>query len=144
MITSFQGEHRWLSNFHPCTVTWDGPYPSVEHAYQAAKSLVKAERDRVRACPTPADAKRAGRTLTIRPDWDAVKLRVMAHLLRQKFAPGSALAARLLATGDAELVEGNGWGDTYWGVCDGVGQNHLGLMLMQIRDELRTPQEIHP
>lgn len=137
-ITEFRGEDRFLSNFFPCPLRLGGRlYPTAEHAFQAAKTLIPEERERVAACRTPGDAKRLGRRLTLRPGWDALRFEVMEALLRQKFRPGSALARRLLATGEAELVEGNSWGDRLWGVCGGVGENRLGRLLMQIRAELR-------
>lgn len=110
-------------------------YPTVEHAYQAAKTIDDEERARVAATPSPGRAKRLGKSLTLRPDWDAVRLGIMRDLLRQKFNHPE-YQRMLLATGDAELVEGNVWGDTFWGICDGVGENYLGRLLMQVREEL--------
>lgn len=137
-ITSFSGPFRFLSNFHPSEVTLDGDrYPSVEHAYQAAKSFGSAHRALIRNGCNSAQAKRLGRTVVLRSDWEEVKVGVMLDLLRQKFAPGTALGQQLDATGDRELVEGNWWGDTFWGVCRGVGQNQLGKLLMQVRAEGR-------
>lgn len=137
-IGSFSGEYRYLSNFWPAEVTFEGHrYPSVEHAYQAAKSLDAAARSRIAALPTPSEAKRAGRALTYRSDWDRVKLDVMEQCVRDKFKNNADLGAKLLATGEAELVEGNDWGDEFWGVCEGRGANHLGKILMKIRAELR-------
>ena len=137
MIDDFRGEYRWLSNFHLCTVTYDGVvYPSIENAYQAAKF----EDDDFRAQfvnITPAEAKKLGRSPGMVANWDGIKLSVMESLLRKKFAPGTELAQKLVDTGDEELVEGNWWNDTFWGVCRGVGQNHLGKLLMKIRGELR-------
>lgn len=136
-ITSFHGEHRFLSNFWPAGVVLDGElYPSVEHAYVAAKTLDTAERAKVRAVEKPGDVKRLGRKLQLRPDWDAVKLGVMADLVAQKFQHPE-LREKLLATGDTTLVEGNTWGDTFWGVCRGKGANHLGKILMATREQLR-------
>ena len=138
-ITDFRGRYRWLSNFHPCMVTLDGEtYPSVEHAYVAAKTLDPEIRAVVRNLEKPSDAKKYGRTIVLRPDWEDVKLEVMTDLLYQKFAPHTALCFLLLSTGDAELVEGNVWNDTFWGICRGVGENHLGRILMEIRAELET------
>lgn len=136
MISSFTGHYRWLSNFHPCQVKWGLVFPSVEHAYQAAK-CVRHEGRRKFLGKSAAQAKRIGRTVQQRPDWEMVKLRVMEYLLRQKFAAGTQLAACLVATDDQELIEGNTWGDRYWGVCNGQGQNHLGKLLMQIRRGLQ-------
>jgi predicted NAD-dependent protein-ADP-ribosyltransferase YbiA (DUF1768 family) len=85
---------------------------------------------------TPSQAKWEGRKIPIRKDWEDVKLDVMESLLRVKFAD-LELKQLLLATGTAKLIEGNFWGDTYWGVCAGIGRNNLGKLLMKIRDELR-------
>lgn len=135
-IIEFQGAYRWLSNFVSLPVWYDGlRYPTVEHAYQAAKTDIDEERQHIRNCRTPGDAKRAGRTVTISSGWDAIKLLVMGGLLQQKFRvePYKGL---LLATGDASIVHGNNWGDRYWGVCNGVGDNHLGQLIMLVRAEL--------
>lgn len=113
-------------------------YPTVEHAYQAAKTLSPYQRDLIAGLPRPAQAKAAGRRVDLRPDWPAVRLPTMHALLVQKFAPGTPLARRLDATGDRLLVEVNHWGDTFWGVCDGAGENHLGRLLMEIRAANRT------
>ena len=137
-ITAFRGDHAWLSNFFRVDVALDGvTYRSVEHAFQAAKSLDPAERARVGAASSPAIARRVGKKVTLRPGWDALRLEVMLGLLRQKFGPGTSLAERLIATGDAHLEEGNRWGDRFWGTVDGAGENHLGRLLMQVRAELR-------
>lgn len=138
-IDSFQGEHRWLSNFWPARVVYERfLYPSVENAYQAAK-LDPALRRQFMSC-TPGQAKRAGRVAAVRADWDQVKLQVMEQLIAQKFFAGSELATKLLETDDAPLIEGNTWGDTFWGVCRGKGENNLGKLLMARRAELKEAQ----
>jgi hypothetical protein len=81
-------------------------------------------------------AKKLGRKCTIREDWDYIKLGIMDQILRAKFEQNPNLMAKLKATAPKELVEGNTWGDTYWGVCRGRGENHLGRLLMKIRDDL--------
>jgi ribA/ribD-fused uncharacterized protein len=135
-IDSFKGEYRWLSNFYLAEVVLDGfVYPSSEHAYQAAKTLNLEERRAILSMSV-SEAKKAGRKVTMRSDWEDIKLDVMLRLLRQKFAHPE-LRSKLLATGDAELVEGNWWNDTFWGVCRGVGQNNLGKLLMVVREECR-------
>ena len=132
-IESFQGKHRFLSNFWPARVKLDDvEYPTVENAYQAAKTL--SGRHVFLSCRA-GDAKRLGRGVTLRPDWEAVKVETMRGLLRQKFA-AEPLRSMLIETGDARLVEGNTWGDRFWGVCGGAGQNMLGHLLMSVRDEL--------
>lgn len=138
MIESFRGEFEFLSNFfvHPVTV-WGKTYASTEHAYQAAKATNDADHEKVRSCSTPGQAKKMGQAITCRLDWEAVKEGVMLDCLRAKFVRGSELAQKLLDTGDKTLVEGNHWGDTYWGVCRGKGKNRLGHLLMMVRSELR-------
>jgi N-glycosidase YbiA len=136
-IEEFQREYRFLSNFWPALVEFDGDiYPSVEHAYQAAKTLDLKDRKWIRESETPGIAKKRGRHVTIRSDWDSVKLSIMETLLREKFMLNASLKEKLLATGDAHLIEGNKWKDTFWGICNGVGQNHLGKLLMKIRAEI--------
>ena len=138
MIGSFNGEHRFLSNFWPSPVEMCGMvFPTVEHAYVAAKTENGDVRRRVLELATPGEAKRFGRTIELRPGWDQMKLRTMRELVRRKFRGNPDLGHMLLATGDQQLVEGNRWGDTFWGVCDGVGENHLGRILMDVRRELR-------
>lgn len=134
-IKTFQGPNRFLSNFWPANVVLDEvTYPSVEHAYQAAKTLDKKKRAEVLKM-TPSQSKKFGKSLTIRPDWDAIKLDLMYDLVRQKFQH-QHLKVRLLET-SGELQEGNTWGDTFWGVCRGQGENHLGKILMRVREELK-------
>ena len=137
-ITSFSGEYRWLSNFWRAKVTYDGvTYPSVENAYQAAKTTDVMQRAQFTVCDAP-EAKRRGKELTwIRDDWESAKVGVMRKLLQQKFAPGTDLAWMLVGTVEAELVEGNEWGDRFWGVCRGVGANTLGRLLMEQREFLQ-------
>lgn len=138
VIDRFHGEYRFLSNFYPVEVTFGGNvYPSVEHAYQAAKTLDEEDRQKIAKLKTAGEAKRYGRKVKMRPDWDHVKLNIMKELLQQKFDrdENPDLWKLLSLTGKAKLVEGNDWHDTYWGVCDGIGANHLGRLLMEIRDE---------
>lgn len=135
VIDSFRGKHRFLSNFLVHAVHLDGAaYLSVEHAFQAAKTLDHTKRKPFQELMTCSEAKHLGRRLPLRADWESVKDRVMLALLREKFA--GSLKDDLLATGKAKLIEGNTWGDTYWGVCRGEGMNMLGLLLMQVRHEL--------
>src|SRR5882724_2695109 len=138
-IDSFQGEYRFLSNFFPATVEFEGlVYPDVEHAYQSAKTLDMDQRRQIAALPTPTQAKHAGEALKQRSDWPAIKFDVMERCVRYKFTHHLELAEKLLATGDAYLEEGNTWKDRIWGVYQGQGENHLGKILMKIRAELRT------
>lgn len=136
MIKEFQGDNRWLSNFTSCEVVLDDiTYPSIENAYQAAKTIIECERKPF-VDYTAGQSKRAGKKVTVRGDWDEVKLEVMEELTRQKYSK-EPLKSKLLSTGDREIQEGNTWGDTFWGICKGRGSNHLGLIIMKIRGELR-------
>lgn len=139
IIDQFTGEYRFLSNFAEVAggINFDGlTYPTVEHAYQAAKTLDPDQRGYIQMLVSPGAAKRSGKCIQLRSDWETVKFPIMLSLLRLKFAR-EPFCTKLLATGGAELIEGNTWHDTIWGVCNGVGQNHLGRMLMQVRRELR-------
>lgn len=135
-ITSFTGDYRFLSNFYPAEVELDGiTYPSVEHAYQAAKTLDTDARKAFHKSPLPtaAEAKKLGKKLQLRSDWEGIKLSIMESLLVQKFAH-QELMEKLTETGERQLVEGNTWSDIFWGVDTRKGgQNHLGKLLMAIR-----------
>lgn len=137
-IDSFKGEYRFLSNFFESPITYRGQvYPTVEHAYQAQKTRSKPERAKIALLVTPGKAKWAGKRLELRERWATLRFSIMLKLIRLKFSPGSVLAKKLLKTGKAELVEGNYWNDTIWGVCRGKGENRLGKILMKVRSELR-------
>ncbi len=135
-IERFRGEFAFLSNFHPATVVFEGlSYPTVEHAYQAAKTLDLEMRRALAALDTPAKARAKGKRVSLRPGWNDLRLDVMEQLLRLKFT-APELRALLIATGDAELLEGNTWNDRFWGIWRGQGKNHLGSLLMKIRAEV--------
>lgn len=141
-IREFQGQYRFLSNFWPARITVDDvDYPSVEHAFQAMKYYDHNRRFIISRLSTPGEAKRYGRSGPLRAGWDAMKVNAMLGLLYQKFSV-PVLRAKLLDTGEAELIEGNTWGDTFWGVCKGVGENTLGKLLMEVREEIRKEQEV--
>ena len=144
-ITAFRGEYDFLSNFYLCVITLDDvDYSSVEHAFQAAKTDNADERRKVQLAPSPGRAKQIGRKVTLRPDWESVKIGIIEDLVRQKFTRHDELRDLLLATGDAKLIEGNTWNDrTYgavWNKKQGawIGKNHLGKILMKVRAELQT------
>lgn len=138
-IYEFRGDYRFLSNFYPCEVEYEGiVYPSVENAFQAAKTLNNAERLQFTNVK-PGIAKRLGRKVALRHDWEKVKVDIMKELLRKKFSQ-EHLKSKLLETGDRELEEGNRWNDRFWGICppgSGMGKNILGRLIMEIRGELR-------
>lgn len=140
-ISEFSGKYRFLSNFWPVVVGFEGNwYPSVEHAYQAAKFDDPIWRVLLRDTAEPGRAKHIANKYPARAGFFEQRLAIMEHLLRQKFQPGSELARLLLDTKDALLEEGNRWGDRYWGKClrTGQGENQLGLLLMKIRLDLET------
>lgn len=127
-IERFAGDYAFPSNFHPAIVFFDGHmYPTVENAFQAAKCLHEEDRAQFAAL-TPGQAKRLGRKIEMRPDWNSARLDVMRD---------AELQTKPLATGDTDIIEGNQWHDTFWGVCNGVGQNNLGKILMDTRRILR-------
>lgn len=133
-ITSFDGEFAFLSNFFPCEITWEGiTFQTTEAAFQAAKTTDLEKRKEIAELSTPGKAKRAGRKLEIRSDWESIKVSIMEEVLRIKFSQPK-MRELLKSTSSKELVEGNTWGDTFWGVCE-TGQNMLGKLLMKIRNE---------
>jgi hypothetical protein len=140
-IASFSGEFAFLSNFHPAPLRYGGvTWPTVEHAFQAYKTTDQQTRLAICELATPAEAKRAGRSLNLRPDWDQIRKQVMLDLLIAKFRHQGTLAARLGATRSRLLVEGNTWHDQYWGSCEcgreacrPAGYNYLGRLLMAVR-----------
>lgn len=143
-ITSFRGPYMFLSNFYRVWITYEGiAYPTSEHAYQAAKTANPLVRASIAALREARDAKRYGADMQkgraqgpFRPEFHSIKLQIMLDILRIKFSI-PMLREKLLETEDRLLEEGNWWGDTYWGVSKGVGENHLGRLLMQVREELR-------
>lgn len=140
VIDSFSGKYRFLSNFFPADVVLDGEhYSTVEHAYQAAKTTDPMERKVIQIMQTPGLARSAGRSKVVirhlRTNWESIKVAVMLGLLHQKFA-NHIMRSALRATGNATLIEGNTWGDKFWGQVSGEGDNMLGILLMMVRSEL--------
>ena len=151
-IDKFEGRWSFLSNFHPCRIEHRGVlYPSVEHYYVAlkvtgmqfidGKYYTAADlRELIAIIPSASDVKKLGRRVKVRSDWDEKKLDFMNWGIREKFKHQD-LKEMLLATDDEELVEGNWWNDTFWGVCRGDGENNLGKIIMKVRDELRQQND---
>lgn len=142
-ITSFSGPYHCLSNFYPLkefVYFANEEYPTVEHAFQAAKTFDKNTRKAIQNASSPTEAKRLGRDCSLRSNWDSLKIGIMFDLIYQKFDYDSNLRKILIDTKSTILIEGNTWGDTFWGkVKQGNvwhGQNWLGVILMQIRREL--------
>lgn len=135
-ISRFIGKNSFLSNFYLCKVEYESlVYPSVEHAFQAAKTLDINERKKFQLMSSPADAKHYGRKLNLRSDWELVKENVMYDCLKSKFSDPE-LSRMLLDTGSSILEEGNNHGDKCWGTVDGYGSNKLGQLLMKVRNEI--------
>jgi len=141
VIKEFQGGYRWLSNFAAVSIATGGyVFPSVENAYMAAKNNDVDWKEYCAAETNPAHVKSESRKVKLIDNWNVLKLDVMLELLRIKFSDPS-MKAKLLATGNRELQEGNKWGDTFWGVDLRVsphkGHNNLGKLLMKVRSELQ-------
>ena len=155
-IHSFTGEYRFLSNFYPSPIivpiVYSGynhkdevalriqhiEFPTVEHAYVATKTMDPNLQLEISKVKKSGEVKKLGRKINLRSDWDEVKLSIMNMLVRKKFISDWNLTYKLISTEDKELIEGNTWGDTYWGVCRGEGENNLGKILMKVREELRA------
>jgi len=133
--------YDYLSNFYPSTVRFEGNlYPTVEHAYQASKTIDLKLREFIRKASGPMEAKKLGRCLLLREDWELVRVDIMRHLIKEKFS-NPFLLHLLIKTKDADLIMGNLWNDRFWGVCRGTGENWLGKILMEVREELILEKE---
>lgn len=145
MIGPFKNDFAFLSNFYPSEVVMEGvKFPSIEHAFQAAKTLDLDQRKKIAAAPTATKSKKMGRRVALRPDWEEVKIKIMGDLLETKFQDRD-LRQQLLDTGGEEIVELNWWHDRFWGVCiggqhcscDHEGENMLGKLLMALRKKIK-------
>ena len=143
MITEFDGKYAFLSNFFYAPFVYDGIiYPTNEHFFQAMKTLDQEKRKQIAEAKTPGAAKRMGRQVQLREDWEQVKYTAMRVGVERKFDAHPGLAEKLIATGDAILIEGNSWHDNTWGSCFCpkcaaiAGKNWLGEILMERRKEL--------
>lgn len=145
MITSFRGSHRFLSNFHPSPIhaqnRW---FSTAEHLYQWLKIADAETAYKILVAESPAEAKKLGKIGRPIINWNSLRLIVMKNVVSAKFTQNTDLADKLLNTGNAKLIEGNTWGDTFWGQCPlGVGENNLGRILMEVRDELKEQRDVH-
>ena len=145
-IKGFFDEFRFLSNFHVMPsftpIYHDGMiYESTEAAYMASKTLDKELRKKFQGIE-PREAKKLGREIPLREDWEEIKDQIMYEVNYHKYSVNEELKQKLLTTGDRYLEETNWWGDRYWGVCNGEGRNQLGKTLMRIRSELRNPVQM--
>jgi len=158
IINEFTGKYNFLSNFYPVPIdTGRRTYASVEHYYQAMKSMPgeiievkennvlvkKTARQWVSEAKTPGEAKKRGKKVPLRSDWEIIKIPVMKWGLRRKFTQAE-MAAKLLDTKNKILIEGNWWHDNFWGNCtcskcqNPHGKNNLGELLMMIRNEVKN------
>lgn len=132
-ISRFRDEYEFLSNFYKREVTYKGiTYKNNEAAFQAQKDLSRSIEFKDL---NPVVAKRLGKKVNLRSDWEEVKLGIMEEILRCKFDQNPDLKEKLIETNDRLLIEGNTWNDTYWGVSKGNGKNNLGKLLMKLRKE---------
>ncbi len=136
-IISFTGANSFLSNFYPCEVAFEGKiYKSSEHAYMASKTEDLNIREYIAAQSTPGQAKKIGRSIPLRENWNDVRVHYMRTILKSKFSD-QVLYEKLLSTSPHELIEGNTWGDTFWGQCPiDNGKNMLGKLLMELREDI--------
>ena len=140
-IDLFDGtQFNFLSNFEdsPFVDQSGHKWKTAEHYYQAAKATTLRDFKMIQNALSPGDAKHFGKTIELRADWNQIKFDVMGRALRYKFSQNPKLMERLIATYPATLIEGNFWHDNIWGACRckgcSGGQNHLGKMLMRVRD----------
>lgn len=135
MIAKFEGQYFFLSNFFECPITYKSlTFKNAEAAFHSQKAPYRASE----FCNlSPSESKRLGRKVYLRADWETIKDDIMYEVLVAKFTQNAPLKILLLRTGDQELVEGNWWNDTYWGVCKGEGKNTLGKLLMKLRQEIK-------
>ena len=131
----FRGDYYFLSNMFPCEVSLDLgggvlTFGSAEAAFQAMKCPERADEF---VGLEGVDAKRKGRHVQLREDWEEVKNECMHQVVLAKFSQNPTLMSKLCSV-SGEIVEDNTWGDTYWGVSGGVGLNILGRILMSVRD----------
>ncbi len=138
-ILEFSGKYCFLSNFAESPIVFMGQnYPTAEHLYQAMKAQMNSDHELIRKAETAGKAKKLGKKVLLRLDWQEVKDDNMRVVVDLKFEQNPELAAALKATGEVELQEGNWWGDKYWGVDrkTGEGLNKLGKILMEQRERL--------
>lgn len=137
VVKGFFLKYRFLSNFELGDVIYEGiKYPSSENAYQAAKSLDLEIRNQF-VNISPNESKKLGRKVDVREDWEEVKYGIMYQIVLDKFSRNYQLGDLLIETGDKYLEETNHWKDKIWGVCDGVGKNWLGKILMDVRTQIK-------
>ena len=143
-ISLFRGKYAFLSNFYSSPFTYKGKeWPTVEHFFQACKTIDEKDHEKIRLVFSPGQAKRMGRKIKLRPNWEKIKYGAMLAAVSMKFEQNEELRDKLKATGEALLTEGNTWHNNTWGNCtcskckNIIGENLLGRALMQARDGLK-------
>ncbi len=137
-IDKFDGEYKFLSNFFPCRLSFHNVnYVSSEHAYQAQKCIYVKDLYKVANAKNAGEAKKIAKKVKCRKDWDEIKDDIMYDIVLSKFVENHYLANKLKETYPAKLIEGNWWGDIYWGKCKGKGKNKLGKILMKVREHFK-------
>lgn len=146
---AFKGEMFFLSNFYESKITVtitdrsgkkrDYIFQTAEHLFQACKAVHDEDFFKIAQSETPGEAKKIARTIKMRENWEEIKIDVMTGIILKKFTQNQTLKNKLIATGNIELIEENDWNDTFWGVDIKTkkGQNHLGKILMEVREELK-------
>ena len=140
-INEFRNDNYFLSNFYECPVTYDGlTYRNNESAFQAQKCINSKDREQFTTLNS-SEAKKLGRRVVLRKDWENIKVQVMKEIVTAKFEQNEDLQQKLLDTGDAYLEEGNTWGDRVWATVNGAGANNLGKILMEVRENIRLEKD---
>ena len=155
MINRFKDEYYFLSNFYEIPVTYDGiTYKNNEAAFQAQKTCSAYQISKGKKPYSDerllfkelnaSEAKKLGRKISLRPDWEKVKIPIMRDIVYAKFTQNPELREKLINTDDEYLEEGNTWGDRIWGTVNGSGANNLGRILMEIREQLKDFDKEYP
>lgn len=145
MIKEFKNQYFFLSNFYEYPIYYNKlVFCNAEAAFQAQKVI--NEKDQYKFINLNASqARKLGKTVQLRKDWEEIKDNIMYEIVKRKFTINKELQQKLLETKEEELVEGNWWHDTYWGVDSktGIGQNKLGKILMKVREEVKNNNAIN-
>ena len=145
MIKEFKNQYFFLSNFYECPIYYNKlVFCNAEAAFQAQKVIDEKEQYKFINL-NASQARKLGKTITLREDWEEVKDNIMYEIVKRKFTVNKELKQKLIDTNDEELIEGNWWHDTYWGVDSktGVGKNKLGKILMKVREEVKNSNAIN-
>lgn len=145
MIKEFKNQYFFLSNFYEYPIYYNKlVFCNAEAAFQAQKVINKKDQYKFINL-NASQARKLGKTVQLRKDWEEIKDNVMYEIVKRKFTINKELQQKLLETKEEELVEGNWWHDTYWGVDSktGIGQNKLGKILMKVREEVKNNNAIN-